>query len=265
MKAKTKLIDKKNRLLQYMLHSVVAVAMAFSWSMSHVNTYIHTHNLTFKTPKASKKSNGHKAFMDTVTPPNSDVTPPPKIMIDDTQIDSSFIRAVEGSILKGYVPLAGTTHSGVTIASGFDLGQMHIGEFNNLPISPDLKAKLRPYVGLIKFKAKAYLHSHPLVITEEEFIQLNKVAANKILQPLAKFFFQSTGKSFTTLPAEAQTVIFSFAYQHGPGFMKRKGGNQELWNAFTSENWSKASQVLRSFNQYTDRRGMEADLLKTIA
>ncbi|BCE03374.1 hypothetical protein TYM08_P3437 [Marinicellulosiphila megalodicopiae] len=38
-------------------------------------------------------------------------------------IDFNFIKQLEGFELKGYVPNPDTSKSGVSIASGFDIGQ----------------------------------------------------------------------------------------------------------------------------------------------
>src|ERR1700730_16076684 len=95
-------------------------------------------------------------------------SPKTPVSVTNTQIDHNFIRKVEGSALKGYVPLVQTTQSGVTIAHGFDLGQPSLQEFDSLPITQALKKKLRPYVGLKKYAALAFLNKHPLTITEAE-------------------------------------------------------------------------------------------------
>jgi GH24 family phage-related lysozyme (muramidase) len=186
------------------------------------------------------------------------------ISITHTKIDTSFIRKVEGSLLKAYVPLAGTSHSGPTVGDGFDLGQMHTAEFDKLPIEAGLKAKLRPYVGMTGFRAKNYLKSHPLTITPAEMKQLNVVAADKILKPLMRTYNKASGKSFLELPPEAQTAIFSYAYQNGPGFMHRSS-NKQLWQYFVTQNWKKASSTLRGFKMYASRRIQEAHLLDHIA
>ena len=167
------------------------------------------------------------------------------VSITQSKIDTGFITKVEGSVLKGYVPLAGSTNSGVTIADGFDLGQMHLSEFNQLPITAALKDKLMPYVGLTKYKAVAFLKAHPLTITQDELVQLNVIAANKILKPLVTVYNKESGKSFMDLPAAAQTAIFSYAYQHGPGFM-HKSSAKSLWGSFITQNWQKASTILKS-------------------
>lgn len=187
----------------------------------------------------------------------------PLVSITHTQVDRDFIHLMEGSSLKGYVPLPKTTQSGVTIAHGFDLGQPSLAEFNNLPISESLKKKLRPYVGLRKQAAVNFLKKHPLTITEAELQQLNLVAANKILQPLMKYYQQASGHSFLNLPAAAQTVLFSYAYQNGPAFMKQTR-YQKLWHFFVNKNWYLASQELRQFKQYKLRRMSEAKLLEQL-
>ena len=186
------------------------------------------------------------------------------VSITQTKIDTGFISKVEGSVLKGYVPLAATTNSGITIADGFDLGQMHPSEFNQLPITAALKSKLMPYIGLTKFKAVAFLKAHPLTISRDELAQLNVIAANKILKPLVAIYNKDSGKSFMDLPAQAQTVIFSYAYQHGPGFMHSSSA-KPLWNSFIAQNWKQASTILKNFKMYAPRRHMEAQLLQVIA
>jgi Bacterial toxin homologue of phage lysozyme, C-term len=182
------------------------------------------------------------------------------ISITQTNVDTNFIRKVEGSVLKGYVPLAATTRSGVTIGDGFDLGQLTKSEFDKLPLSETLKKKLSPYVGLIKFKAKAFLHAHPLTIDEQELKEVNIIAANKILAPLLKKYNHDSKVSFQKIPGAAQTVIFSYAYQHGPGFMYSSSGKR-LWNCFITQNWHQASSMLHGARQYKPRRDMEARLL----
>ncbi len=185
---------------------------------------------------------------------------PVVVSISQSKIDTKFIAKVEGVALKGYVPLPKKTKSGVTIAAGFDLGQMNLKEFKSLPMDEALRAKLLPYIGLKKYQATAFLKAHPLHLTNMEVEQLNVIAANKILIPLSTSYYKSSGKSFTTLPAAAQTALFSFAYQYGAGFMKKKNLSQ-LWNHFVAEDWSQASQALHGFKVYGERRKQEAKLL----
>lgn len=185
------------------------------------------------------------------------------LTIQQTKIDRKFIEKMEGSVMKGYVPLPKTTQSGVTIASGFDLGQVHLKEFNQLPINDSLKAKLRPYVGLKRFQAVAFLKKHPLTINAKEMQQLDEVAANKILLPLVKNYNKVSKVAFTALPPEAQTALFSFAYQYGPGFM-HKASTRQLWKNYVRQDWSAVRTTLRNFKMYAPRRHQEAQLVSNL-
>jgi GH24 family phage-related lysozyme (muramidase) len=186
----------------------------------------------------------------------------PSISIIDTQIDREFIRAMEGSHLKGYVPLVRTTNSGVTIAHGFDLGQLSLREFNSMAISYELKQKLRPYVGLKKYAALSFLKKHPLTISPGDLEQLNVVSADSVLRPLVKYYNQVSKRSFLDLPPAAQTALFSYAYQCGPYFMHQSHPQKTLWHAFVTQDWPKASKQLRTFKTYASRRNSEAQLLE---
>ena len=185
---------------------------------------------------------------------------PRVVAIHESKIDTKFILKMEGMVLKGYVPLPEKTKSGVTIAGGLDIGQLSVKEFNKLPMSADLRAKLLPYVGLKRFEAKAFLKAHPLHVTRDEAEQLNLIAANMILMPLSEKYHKASGKSFSNLPPAAQTALFSFAYQYGAGFMTKQG-LKKLWNHFVAEEWSEVSKTLNSFKMYSERRKQEARLL----
>ncbi len=65
-----------------------------------------------------------------------------------TDVDWAFISAREGGqVLKGYVPNATGSQSGVTISTGVDLGQRSESDIDALDIPADLKTKLKPYCG----------------------------------------------------------------------------------------------------------------------
>jgi hypothetical protein len=67
----------------------------------------------------------------------------------DPDVDFGFISQLEGGQqLVGKVPNAQTSQSGVTVATGVDIGQMSVQGIDALDIPSDLKDKLRPYAGL---------------------------------------------------------------------------------------------------------------------
>ena len=78
----------------------------------------------------------------------------------DFQIDWDFIGAREGKgVNKGYIPELpdGTVRgqSGLTIATGWDVGQMSLEELLASGLPPEIINKVRPFVGLKKEEAQA--------------------------------------------------------------------------------------------------------------
>jgi hypothetical protein len=95
------------------------------------------------------------------------------------KIDYDFISKLEGGHKTiGYVPDANTSQSGVTIATGFDLGQKNENDLNvlNLPLS--LIDKLKPYLGKKKTEAEEFLKTYPLII-EDSYAQIIDKAVKK--------------------------------------------------------------------------------------
>ncbi len=298
----TKLSNIMKNKKKHIIHLLAVGAMAMSWvAIGNVHNHLHPPpvKLAKKNNKRSRSSKekrpveaaqGQSITLAEKTTPEIKIAPqaqaapaqksqpkapaapvgtqapanPKNMSMEKTKIDTSFIRLVEGSMSHGYVPLAKTTKSGVTVGDGVDLGQMNKNELQKLPVQKSLKDKLFAYIGLKKQKAVAFLRVHPLSLNADELTQLDKVVGNKILQPLAAEYHQLTGKMFTQLPPQAQTVLFSIAYQYGPGFTKKQEFKQ-FWNYFTAGNWAKASQSLKSQKQYSSRRHQEAKLLDQIA
>jgi len=70
------------------------------------------------------------------------------------KIDYTFLSDRKGGRkLLGYVPDGGGSKSGVTIATGFDLGQRNEADLKKLKLSKTLIDKLKPYLGLTKKSA----------------------------------------------------------------------------------------------------------------
>ena len=64
------------------------------------------------------------------------------------KIDYKFLSELEGGAKTiGYVQAAGVSKSGVTIATGFDLGQRNEADLKKLGLSVALVNKLKPYLG----------------------------------------------------------------------------------------------------------------------
>tara|TARA_R110000782_G_scaffold27817_5_gene70073 strand:- start:249 stop:785 length:537 start_codon:yes stop_codon:yes gene_type:complete len=174
-----------------------------------------------------------------------------------SEIDFGFIKELEGFKLTGYVPKEkgkelGT--SGVTIASGFDLGAHNINDLAGLP--EDLIQKFSPYLGLQGKEASNKASS--LKITKEEADVVNAYAANRSVLRLKDRYENTTGESFDSLTPRQQTVMASVNFQYGT--LETKTPN--FWKQVTTGDWDGAERNLRDFgDKYSSRRNKEADYL----
>jgi hypothetical protein len=180
-------------------------------------------------------------------------------------IDWNFISQQEGGQkLKGYVP-SGNKKSGVTIATGFDIGQRSRADIGRMPIAQGLKTKLTQYAALTRQSAVAALGQAPLSITKSEADSIDRSVKSSVLSQLRRNYNVSTGSgvtSFDQLPSEAQTVIASLAFQYGD--LRRE--TPIIWNLVTQQNWFAAIQELNNFGDlYPSRRRREAAYLGRIA
>lgn len=174
-----------------------------------------------------------------------------------SNVNFDFIQELEGMETKGYVPELKAQHqSGVTIASGFDLGQRNVNDLKGLP--EDLVTKLKPYLGLKLDDARKKLENMPLQISDPEAATLNKFAKKQTLDTLSKKWQGATGSNFSNLPPEQATVVASVAFQYGD--LAKKTPN--FWGQVTKGEWDKAKQNLQNFgDSYNTRRNKEATYL----
>jgi len=184
------------------------------------------------------------------------------------KIDHKFIAKAEGYSLQMYVPQKkdGTVigKSGPTIVNGLDLGQRdHLNDLMAQGLSAQTANKLKPYLGLKKDAAVAYLAQHPLTITPAEGAEIASAVTKTYDLNSANTFNRLGGsKKFDQLPAGAQTAIASVAHQYGS-----IGGGQtrQFAQAIKNGDYSGAAAALRAMGratpQYADRRNQEAALL----
>ncbi|SFE00508.1 pesticin C-terminus-like muramidase [Paracidovorax konjaci] len=180
------------------------------------------------------------------------------------QIDYSFLSALEGgSQTTGYVPAANVSKSGVTIATGFDLGQRSENDLKNLGLGSHLIEKLKPYLTSKGADAKKLIEKTPLTISAAEAESIDKATkASHIASVKLKYDTASPKKSFIDLPAEAQTVIASVSFQYG---VNLNSATPKFWKAVTEQDWTEATKLLKNFGDvYPTRRGKEAALLEKI-
>lgn len=192
--------------------------------------------------------------------------------VDNTHgvdIDWGFIGPLEGERLQdGYVPELGRSQSGVTVATGVDLGQRNSRDLERLGLSDSLRAKLEPYLGLKQHEAQAALDANPLHLSEAEVDELDQaVRGHQVDLVVNEYNSEVTAlnaadggnrPTFQELPREMQTVIASVSFQYGD--LSEKAPN--FFEQVTHQRWDDALANLRNFgDDYSTRRNTEADLL----
>lgn len=174
------------------------------------------------------------------------------------KIDFNVINEFEGYSLAGYVPDAGNSESGVTIASGFDLGQRSVMEICDA-FDQDLADKLAPFAGIKGAEAVAKLDKENLIITNDDAGTINWFAHREATSLLVQRWNECAVIPFDALNSAQQTVLASVAFQYGS--MAHKCPN--FWRQTTSGDWGAAIKNLRNFgDRYPTRRNKEADILE---
>lgn len=172
-------------------------------------------------------------------------------------IDFKFISELEGNSLTGYVPDPDNSQSGVTIASGFDLGGRDEIEIRGTFKSP-LADKLASYCGLKRQDAVDCLASNPLIVTEQEAQSINEYAHKQAEHKLKRAWSHDSDLPFDDLSDECQTVVASVAFQYGD----LASQTPNFWSQACNLRWFAAVKNLRNFgDDYPTRRNKEAELL----
>ena len=171
-----------------------------------------------------------------------------------SNIDFDFILKQEGFETKGYVPDAENSKSGVTIASGFDLGARKESDLTGLP--KDIIDILKPFLGFQGAEASEIAPN--LEVTEDQAKIINEFAKSEAITRLKSKWENATGTSFDDLSTEQATVLASVAFQYGD----LESRTPNFWKQTTSGDWVGAYKNLLKFgDRYTSRRLDEAALL----
>ena len=180
------------------------------------------------------------------------------------QIDWSFIESLEGFETRGYVPMQDGKplgKSGVTIASGVDIGQRSVEDLRRHRLPEHIIDQLAPYCGLRGADAVQVLAEHPLEMTREDAERLTRTIQGDAVDLLVKRYDAASDRPFKLLSQQAQTVIVSVSFQYGD--LARKTPN--FWRQVTARDWPAAYANLRNFGDaYSTRRRKEAAYLKDI-
>ena len=191
-------------------------------------------------------------------------------------IHIDYIRTVlerfEGkSITKGYVPSSNGEPigvSGVTIATGLDLGQQTRTGLEAMGIPAALVDRFAPYLGVQKKEAQYILSKYPLTLTRDEVAAVDAAVHAKYIEATAALFGSDT---FAVAPKEVQAVAVSLHYQFGTPFRKASPALGNAWAAMQRGDYARAAAQLRDplgwskpHQQYCKRRQSEAALLDVV-
>lgn len=179
--------------------------------------------------------------------------------VEFENVDINFIAGREGYELQGYVPDVKGSKSGVTIASGLDLGARNVNDLKGLP--ENIITKLKPFLGLKGSQADA--KAKELNITEEEAKIINTFAHKQSLTKLKKKWEKDSGQSFDLLSKEQATVLASVAFQYGTSFKRKDGKQMNFYKLALAGDWQGVYEELLDFgDRYGSRRKEEAAYLK---
>jgi GH24 family phage-related lysozyme (muramidase) len=198
-------------------------------------------------------------------------------------IDWNFISAREGrQQTTAYVPTNTKTHnvimrSGVTIATGFDIGQWNVHDLKSLGLPSDIVTLFTPYASPLRGAAAAaklkadQAAGHPLTISQAQ--------ANLIDAAVKRYFERQFQRSydrgaraqgkialFGSLPSAIQTAIASFMFQFGPGIGSHRYAQTpqyKFYQMITEQNWQGAIEASESCAGPTSRRRAEQQLIRS--
>ena len=161
----------------------------------------------------------------------------------------------------GYIPMGA---SGVTIATGCDLGHRSAKEFSRWGLDPDIIQLYQPYLGLKKKAALEQLHQFPLTISLQSALETDRATHRGYLhEHVLPVYARHSSLAFEDLPRQAQAVIMSLCFHLGP--TGASTGAPITFNALARGDWETASHELKTgFRRYPGRRRMEGQLLEEL-
>lgn len=197
---------------------------------------------------------------------------------------SDFLATVEGPRQTvGYIPCnkkgGGTANykggpnpglysamgaSGVTIATGCDLGQTDAATLSSYGLDQSIIPLFTPYFGKKRDVAIWALYNDPLVISKDAAIATDRAVHKGYLDRFVRPAFEAdSGACFDNLPKEAQAVVMSICFQKGVGGTRR--GAPKTWRLLCALDWpAAANELIHGFVQYRNRRRLEGELLLRI-
>lgn len=184
-----------------------------------------------------------------------------------TKVDFAFIASLEGDQwLRGYVPMKDNKvlgKSGMTVASGFDLGQWYPEDLDKLGFPQGLMDKIKYFAAPNNFKnltrsdvvARVAKLGPVPELTKPEADLCDGAVFSKILGAAIMAWDRARApgvSAFTALPGGWQTVWLSRVYQEGP--RARSADAIAFRSAANAGSWQQAIVMLRSYRDYGSRK-----------
>lgn len=155
--------------------------------------------------------------------------------------------------------------SGVTVATGVDLGQTDAATLTRLGVSASLVDRLRPYLERRKADAVRALHDAPLTLWAEEADSLDTAMLGHHVSMISRRYDRDAGAgAFEALPWQAQSVVVSLLYQRGVNSPSRF---PHTWASLVRGDWADAAARLSNgalWEGYQHRRSLEGRLLREL-
>ena len=143
-------------------------------------------------------------------------------------------------------------NSGVTIGSGFDLGQTSADEMRGMGFDESFIQKCAPYIGKKRVAADDELRKRPLVLTDKEIDQVNDIVMMDKAQKSIQDWDSRIARLKKTMPnapffhemnSAQQTIVFSRYYHQGPGWIGRTA-NRPMFEAMKRNDWAMVKRQL---------------------
>ncbi|MDR2051131.1 MAG: pesticin C-terminus-like muramidase [Deltaproteobacteria bacterium] len=190
-------------------------------------------------------------------------------------VRTDYIRSVlerfEGRrVSAGYVPADASGKplgsSGVTVATGLDLGQQTVASLEGMGLPAALIDRFRPYLGARQEEARNMLAQSPLTLTPEEVERTDAAVHAKYIDETAELFGRA---GFETAPGDVQAVAVSLHYQFGSPWRRASPALGAAFEALRRGEYAAAADLLEDpsgwsppHRQYLARRKAEAMLLR---
>lgn len=177
----------------------------------------------------------------------------------------SLTAREEGVRNKSYTLDSGKyPESGVTVATGLDIGQWTEKGLKTLGMPEPLLERMRPYIGK-KGKAAEELHGQQggFELTDQEVRLVDTLLKADALRAINTDLLEKTGKLMDDFPLEAQQVMVSMYHNFGAKVFK-----YGTWKELVDGNYGEAARRLRNTAEWKslhERRAREADVLSVLA